>query len=170
MKKNLIIVLIFVAICTSSFSHTELYSLGGDIKYYFNQDDVTGFDIFTGVTRFFDKDDIQTKFVPIFDGQAGLTFNSTGIGIYTQLTGGISLRPIELLIFNINAGARLTGLWNGDFSYIVFPDVFDFDGVIDTSFTLNFLYFIGVKLGHTFFFGTSGVGGIPYIAVTTSFK
>ena len=50
------------------------------------------------------------------------------------------------------------------------PDVFDFDGVIDTSFTLNFLYLFGVKLGHTFFFGTTGVGGIPYIAFTSSLK
>ena len=170
MKKIWIIALIFAVICGSTFANTELYSLGGDIKYHFKQEDVTAFDIFTGVTKFFDKGDVQTKLVPIFDGQAGLIFSSSGIGIYTQLTGGISVRPFELLLLNINAGARLTGLWNGDFSYVIFPDVFDFDGVIDTSFTLNFLYLFGVKLGHTFFFGTTGVGGIPYLAFTSSLK
>jgi hypothetical protein len=170
MKKFWIIALIFAVICGSTFANTKIFSLGGDIKYHFKQEEVSAFDIFTGVTRFFDKDDIKTKLVPIFDAQAGFTFSSSGIGIYTQLTGGISVRPIELLILNINAGARVTGLWNGDFSYIIFPDVFDFDGVIDTSFTLNFLYMFGVKLGNTFFFGTTGVGGIPYIAFTSSLK
>ena len=170
MKKLWIIALIFAVICGSTFANTELYFLGGDIKYHFKQEDVTAFDIFTGVTKFFDKGDVQTKLVPIFDGQAGLTFSSSGIGIYTQLTGGISVRPFELLLLNINAGARLTGLWNGDFSYVIFPDEFDFDGVIDTSLTLNFLYLFGVKLGHTFFFGTTGVGGIPYLAFTSTLK
>lgn len=170
MKKLLIIALFFAVISGTSFANTELYSFGGDIKYHFNQEDVTGFDVFAGVTRFFDKGNIETKIVPIFDVQAGLTFNSTGIGIFTQLTGGMSLRPLELLIFDINAGARVTGLWNGDFSYVIFPDVFDFDGVVDTSFTLNFFYFVGLKVGHTFFFGTSGVGGIPYLAITTGLK
>ena len=170
MKKLWIIPLIFVVICGSTFATTELYSLGGDIKYHFKQEDVTAFDVFTGITKFFDKGDIKTKLVPIFDGQAGLTFSSSGIGIYTQLTGGIGVRPFELIILNINAGARVTGLWNGNFSYFIFPDVFEFDGVIDTSFTLNFLYLFGVKLGHTFFFGTTGVGGIPYLAFTSSLK
>ncbi len=170
MKRFLIIGLLLGIITCNIFAHTELYSFGGDMKYHFKKTDVSSFDIFTGVTRFYDKGDIEKKIVPIFDGQVGLTFSSDGIGLYTQLTGGVSFRPIELLIFNVNAGARIAGLWNGSFSYVIFPDVFDFDGVFDTSFTLNFLYFIGVKFGHTFFFGTSGAGGIPYIAITTSFK
>lgn len=170
MKRIFLVSFIFVFVTFSSFAHTNLYSFGVDMKYFFKKTDVASFDIFAGATRFYDKDDIKKQIVPIFDGQVGASFTSSGIGVYTQLTGGISYRPIELLIFNTSLGGRATGLWNSDFSYVIFPDVFDFDGILDTSITLNFWYFIGVKFGHTLFLGTSGAGGMPYIAITTSFK
>ena len=49
MKKLWSIALILAVICGSTFANTELFSLGGDVKYHFKQEDVTAFDIFTGV-------------------------------------------------------------------------------------------------------------------------
>ena len=49
-------------------------------------------------------------------------------------------------------------------------DIFGVDGVVDASFTLNFLYLIGLKGGVTFSFGSSGYGAMPYISIVTAFK
>ena len=57
-----------------------------------------------------------------------------------------------------------------EFEYVVWPDIFGVDGVVDASFTLNFLYLIGLKGGVTFSFGSSGYGTMPYISIVTAFK
>ena len=117
-----------------------------------------------------DDDDLDKKIVPLFDMKAGFIVGSIyGFGFYTQFMGGVSFRPSIMTIFNLSAGAKLTGAFT-EFEYVVWPDIFGVDGVVDASFTLNFLYLIGLKGGVTFSFGSSGYGAMPYISIVTAFK
>ncbi len=133
-------------------------------------DNASAFTFYAGFSNFYDNDDLDKKIIPLFDMKAGFIVGSIyGFGFYTQFMGGVSFRPSIMTIFNLSAGAKLTGAFT-DFEYVVWPDIFGVDGVVDASFTLNFLYLIGLKGGVTFSFGSSGYGAMPYISIVTAFK
>ena len=103
--------------------------------------------------------------MPIFDFQAGLSWGTPYLlGWYTQYLGGISFRPISFLSINLAAGVKLTGAWH-TFEYIIIPDTYWLDGIVDANILLNFISF-GLRAGAFMNIGTSGFGIFPFLSIT----
>lgn len=123
------------------------------------------FNFSAGIITFFDKDDSDKVFMPIFDFQAGVSFGTPYVlGWYSQYLGGISFRPISFLSFNLAAGFKLTGAWH-TFEFLIVPDTYWLDGIVDASLSLKLISF-GLRTGIFMNIGTSGFGLFPFLSIT----
>lgn len=198
MKKIFFLLLILI-LSLNLFAHTKMFYGGAGAFFHFDKtyiedeeddysynygyqdepedeallDQATGLNLFAGQTTFFDHDDTDDIFMPIFDFSFGFSFHGTpadfgGVGIYTQFLGGFSFRPVSLLILNLAAGAKLTGVYGG--GNILIPDGIAIDGIVDASLNFNFFYIVGLKLGTILNFGFTGFYANPYISITTALE
>ena len=128
-------------------------------------DSLQCFNFSAGIITFFDKDDSDKVFMPIFDFQAGVSFGTPYVlGWYSQYLGGISFRPISFLSFNLAAGLKLTGAWH-TFEFLIVPDTYWLDGIVDASLSLKLISF-GLRTGIFMNIGTSGFGLFPFLSIT----
>lgn len=128
-------------------------------------DSLQCFNFSAGIITFFDKDDSDKVFMPIFDFQAGVSFGTPYVlGWYSQYLGGISFRPISFLSFNLATGLKLTGAWH-TFEYVIVPDTYWLDGIVDASLSLK-LFSFGLRTGIFMNIGTSGFGLFPFLSIT----
>lgn len=186
--KKIIFLLLISILSLNLFAHTKMYHVGLSANFlsFIDEEDseptvdelVSGnsdepllddslqcFNFSAGFSIYFDKDDKYDKFMPLFDFQAGLGWGTPyGIGWYTQYLGGISFRPISLLFLDLSAGAKLTGAWH-TFEYVIVPDSYWLDIIVDCSLSLNFFYSFGLKAGIFMNFGSSGFDFFPSISI-----
>lgn len=153
----------------------EFIDLKGADKENFSEK-FKGLEIFAGNTTYFDKNNFSRKIVPLFDFSMGISFSGRGISAYSQYTGGVSFRLLPFMFINLDAGARISGLWNGSFSHAtggstfgdimtgIIPDRLNFDLIADASLCFHILYAGGVKFGSAFYFGTTGYNFLPYLS------
>ena len=186
--KKIIFLLLITILSLNLFAHTKMYHidisanfLSFDDEIYreptvdelvsgmsdkdFIDDSLQCFNFSAGIITFFEKDDSYKVFMPIFDFQVGGSLGTPYIlGWYTQYLGGISFRPISFLSLNLAAGAKLTGAWH-TFEYILLPDSYWLDGIIDANILLN-LFSFGLRAGAFMNIGTSGFGIFPFLSIT----
>ena len=128
-------------------------------------DSLQCFNFSAGIITFFDKDDSDKVFMPIFDFQVGLSFGTPYVlGWYSQYLGGISFRPIPFFSVNLAAGLKLTGAWH-TFEFVIIPDTYWLDGIVDANISLNLIFF-GLRTGIFMNIGTSGFGLFPFLSIT----
>ena len=187
MKKIFFLLLILI-LSPNLFAHTKMYHVDASLCIPSINEEINGkptadelvneksdkkliddtlqcFNFSTGITTFFDKDDSSKVFMPTFDFQAGLSLGTPYVmGWYTQYLGGLSFRPTPLLLFNLAAGFKLTAAWH-TFEYIIIPDTYWLDGIVDANFLLNFIFF-GLKTGVYINIGSSGFGIFPFLSIT----
>ena len=131
----------------------------------FIDDTLQCFNFSAGIITFFDKDDSDKVFMPIFDFQVGLSFGTPYVlGWYSQYLGGISFRPIPFFSVNLATGLKLTGAWH-TFEFVIIPDTYWLDGIIDANISLNLISF-GLRTGIFMNIGTSGFGLFPFLSIT----
>ena len=181
MKKTfLFLFLLFLSF--NLFAHTKMYhvDLSANIISFDDEehkeptgnsdgkiidDSLQCFNFSAGIITFFDKDDSDKVFMPIFDFQAGVSFGTPYVlGWYSQYLGGISFRPISFLSFNLAAGFKLTGAWH-TFEFLIVPDTYWLDGIVDASLSLKLISF-GLRTGIFMNIGTSGFGIFPFLSIT----
>ena len=186
--KKIIFPLLIVILSFNLFAHTKMYHIDISANFFsfdeeinreptvdelvsgksdeeFIDDTLQCFNFSAGIITFFDKDDSDKVFMPIFDFQVGLSFGTPYVlGWYSQYLGGISFRPIPFFSVNLAAGLKLTGAWH-TFEYILLPDSYWLDGIIDANILLN-LFSFGLRAGAFMNIGTSGFGIFPFLSIT----
>lgn len=198
--KKIIFLLLITILSINLFAHTKMYYGGAGIFYPLTQteeeiqtddysysydyeseepkqngilDNAIGFDIRAGQTTFFDHDDTDDKFVPIFDFSFAFSFywpgdGFGGVGIDTRYLGGFSFRPVSLILINLAAGAKVSGVYGGG-NWLI-PDALVIDGIIDASLNLNAFYIAGLKFGMALNLGMTGFYINPYVSITTALE
>ena len=186
--KKIIFLLLISILSLNLFAHTKMYHIdisanflsfdeeinreptvdelvSGKSDEEFIDDTLQCFNFSAGIITFFDKDDSDKVFMPIFDFQAGVSFGTPYVlGWYSQYLGGISFRPISFLSFNLAAGFKLTGAWH-TFEFLIVPDTYWLDGIVDASLSLKLISF-GLRTGIFMNIGTSGFGLFPFLSIT----
>ena len=186
--KKIIFPLLIIILSFNLFAHTKMYhvDLSANIISFDDEEHkgptadelVTGnsdgkiiddslqcFNFSAGIITFFDKDDSDKVFMPIFDFQVGLSFGTPYVlGWYSQYLGGISFRPIPFFSVNLATGLKLTGAWH-TFEFVIIPDTYWLDGIIDANISLNLISF-GLRTGIFMNIGTSGFGLFPFLSIT----
>lgn len=186
--KKIIFLLLISILSLNLFAHTKMYHIdisanflsfdeeinreptvdelvSGKSDEEFIDDTLQCFNFSAGIITFFDKDDSDKVFMPIFDFQAGVSFGTPYVlGWYTQYLGGISFRPIPFFSVNLAAGLKLTGAWH-TFEFVIIPDTYWLDGIVDASLSLKLISF-GLRTGIFMNIGTSGFGLFPFLSIT----
>ena len=186
--KKIIFPLLIIILSFNLFAHTKMYHIdisanflsfdeeinreptvdelvSGKSDEEFIDDTLQCFNFSAGIITFFDKDDSDKVFMPIFDFQVGLSFGTPYVlGWYSQYLGGISFRPIPFFSVNLAAGLKLTGAWH-TFEFVIIPDTYWLDGIVDANISLNLIFF-GLRTGIFMNIGTSGLGLFPFLSIT----
>ena len=186
--KKIIFPLFIIILSFNLFAHTKMYHIdisanflsfdeeinreptvdelvSGKSDEEFIDDTLQCFNFSAGIITFFDKDDSDKVFMPIFDFQVGLSFGTPYVlGWYSQYLGGISFRPIPFFSVNLAAGLKLTGAWH-TFEFVIIPDTYWLDGIVDANISLNLIFF-GLRTGIFMNIGTSGFGLFPFLSIT----
>lgn len=186
--KKIIFLLLITILSLNLFAHTKMYHIdisanflsfdeeinreptvdelvSGKSDEEFIDDSLQCFNFSAGIITFFDKDDSDKVFMPIFDFQAGVSFGTPYVlGWYSKYLGGISFRPIPFFSVNLAAGLKLTGAWH-TFEFVIIPDTYWLDGIVDASLSLKLISF-GLRTGIFMNIGTSGFGLFPFLSIT----